>query len=69
MAELWKGKLIGNIGVSNFSAKKMENAWKALDKKGILLASNQVQYSLLNRRIESNGVMETAKKLGISIIA
>jgi aryl-alcohol dehydrogenase-like predicted oxidoreductase len=47
----------------------MKNAWEALDKKGIPLASNQVLYSLLNRKIESNGVMEMAKKLGISIIA
>jgi aryl-alcohol dehydrogenase-like predicted oxidoreductase len=47
----------------------MKNAWETLDKKGIPLASNQVLYNLLNRKIESNGVMEMAKKLGISIIA
>jgi aryl-alcohol dehydrogenase-like predicted oxidoreductase len=69
MAELLNRKLIKNIGVSNFSAKKMQNAWQTLDKKGIPLASNQVQYSLLNRKIESNGVMDMAKKLGVSIIA
>lgn len=69
MAELWNRKLIKNIGVSNFSAKQMRNAWEALDKNGIPLASNQVRYSLLNRQIESNGVMEMAKKLGVSIIA
>jgi aryl-alcohol dehydrogenase-like predicted oxidoreductase len=69
MAELLNRKLIRNIGVSNFSAKKMQNAWESLDKKGIPLASNQVLYNLLNRKIESNGVMEMAKKLGISIIA
>jgi aryl-alcohol dehydrogenase-like predicted oxidoreductase len=69
MAELLDRKLIKNIGVSNFSAQKMKNAWETLDKKGIPLASNQVLYNLLNRKIESNGVMEMAKKLGISIIA
>lgn len=69
MAELIVRKLIKYIGVSNFSAQKMRSSWETLDKKGIPLASNQVQYSLLNRRIESNGIMETAKKLGISIIA
>jgi len=69
MAELMERKLIRNIGVSNFSAKQMKNAWETLDKKGIPLASNQVLYNLLNRKIESNGVMEMAKKLGISIIA
>ena len=69
MAELWERKLIKNIGVSNFSAQKMKNAWETLDKKGIPLASNQVLYNLLNRKIESNGVLEMAKKLDISIIA
>jgi len=69
MAELIERKLIKHIGVSNFSAEKMKNAWETLDKKGIPLASNQVSYSLLNRKIESNGIMEMAKKLGISIIA
>jgi aryl-alcohol dehydrogenase-like predicted oxidoreductase len=69
MAELLERKLIKYVGVSNFSAQKMRNAWETLDKKGIPLASNQVLYNLLNRKIESNGVMAMAKKLGISIIA
>jgi aryl-alcohol dehydrogenase-like predicted oxidoreductase len=69
MAELVKRKLVRFIGVSNFSARQMEDAWETLDKKGIPLASNQVRYSLLDRRIESNGVMDLAKKLGIEIIA
>ena len=47
----------------------MKNCWETLDMRRIPLASNQVLYSLLDRRIESNGVMETAKKLGITIIA
>ncbi len=69
MAELMERKLIRNIGVSNFSAQQMKKAWETLHKKGIPLASNQVSYNLLNRKIESNGVMEMAKNLGISIIA
>jgi len=69
MAGILEKKFIKYIGVSNFTAKGMENAWKILDKKGIPLASNQVRYNLLDRRIESNGVMDKAKKLGVSIIA
>lgn len=69
MAELLKQKLIRHIGVSNFSATKMQHAWETLDKIGIPLASNQVNYSLLNRSIESNGIMDLAKKLGVTIIA
>jgi len=69
MAELVSMKLIKAVGVSNFSAQKMENSWKVLQKFGIPLATNQVRYNLLDRKIESNGVMDRAKKLGISIIA
>jgi aryl-alcohol dehydrogenase-like predicted oxidoreductase len=69
MAALVKANKIGHIGVSNFSAKKMRSAWETLQKSGISLVSNQVPYSLLNRKIETNGVMKTAKELGITIIA
>lgn len=69
MAELIKEKKIRYIGVSNFSAEKMKIAKDVLAKFGIDLISNQVVYSLLNRKIESNGILETAKELDISIIA
>ncbi len=69
MAQLLKDNLIKSIGVSNFSEKKMKNAWETLQKENIPLASNQVVYSLLNRKIESNGILQTAKELGITIIA
>ncbi|MEZ5001181.1 MAG: aldo/keto reductase, partial [Bacteroidales bacterium] len=69
MNELLERKLIRSVGVSNFSAKKMRNSWETLHKKGVPLATNQVLYNLLNRKIESNGVMDLAKELGITIIA
>jgi len=69
MAELVKEQKIQNVGVSNFSAAQMRSAWEALQKHGITLVSNQVRYNLLDRKIESNGILATAKELGISIIA
>ncbi|MEI7423225.1 MAG: aldo/keto reductase, partial [Prolixibacteraceae bacterium] len=69
MADLYDRKLIKSIGVSNFSAQQMKNSWETLDMRRIPLASNQVLYNLLDRRIESNGVMKLAKKFGITIIA
>jgi len=69
MAALLENRLIKYIGVSNFSAQKMKSSSAALEKLGIPLASNQVVYNLLNRKIESNGILEVAKKQGISIIA
>ncbi|WP_186580039.1 aldo/keto reductase [Aquibacillus kalidii] len=69
MAELHRNKKIKHIGVSNFNAEKMKEAANVLKGEGLSLASNQVKYSLLDRRIEKNGVLEAAKQLGITIIA
>lgn len=69
MTELLEKNKIKNVGVSNFNADKMREADETLKSSGYFLASNQVKYSLLDRRIESNGVLASAKELGITIIA
>lgn len=69
MVSLVKEKKIRAVGASNFPARMMRAAHQALQKHGLSLASNQMPYSLLDRRIEKNGVMAAAKELGISIIA
>jgi aryl-alcohol dehydrogenase-like predicted oxidoreductase len=69
MAELVKAGKIRSVGVSNFNAEQMRRAHRQLEKHGLPLASNQVEYSLLNRRIERDGILPTAKELGVTIIA
>jgi aryl-alcohol dehydrogenase-like predicted oxidoreductase len=69
MAELVKAGKIRSVGVSNFNADQMRRAHRQLEKHGLPLASNQVEYSLLNRSIEKNGTLEAARELGITIIA
>lgn len=69
MADLVEAGKIRSVGVSNFRARAMRKANAILQNRGISLASNQVHYHLLNRRIEKNGVLDTAKELGITIIA
>jgi aryl-alcohol dehydrogenase-like predicted oxidoreductase len=54
LAEEVKQGRIEAIGVSNYSAGEMRAAHEQLQKRGVPLASNQVQYSLLHRKIESN---------------
>ncbi|NEP17269.1 MAG: aldo/keto reductase [Leptolyngbya sp. SIO4C1] len=66
--EVQQGR-IQAIGVSNYSAKQMREAQGYLAERGIPLAVNQVQYSLLHRKIETNGVLDAARELGISILA
>jgi len=48
---------------------KCGRAHAALARRGIPLASNQVQYSLLHRRPEVNGVLDTCRELGVTLIA
>ncbi|MEL6222075.1 MAG: aldo/keto reductase [Cyanobacteria bacterium J06627_8] len=66
--EVMQGR-IETIGVSNYSADQMKKAHEALAKRGIPLAVNQVQYSLLARKIESNGVLEASRELDVTILA
>lgn len=69
MAGLVEEGKIRSVGVSNFGADRMRRAHAALAKHGLPLAVNQVEYSLLNRAIEGNGVLETARELGVTIVA
>ncbi len=57
------------VGVSNFNATQMMNAYSALARHSIPLASNQVHYSLLNRKVEKNGLLARCKELGVRLIA
>lgn len=69
MARLVEAGKIRYVGVSNFSAKRLREAHRVLALQGLHLVSNQMKYSLLDRRIEQDGVLDTARELGISIIA
>ena len=69
MADLVDLGLIRSVGVSNFKDGWMRRAHAALAVRGLPLASNQVKVSLMNRSIETNGVLHAARELGITIIA
>jgi len=69
MARLLDAGQIRYAGVSNFSQTQMIEAHRLLKSHGHPLVSNQVRYHLLDRRIETNGVLRAAEDLGISIIA
>lgn len=69
MADLVAAGKIRAVGVSNFNADGMRRAHQQLQKRGLPLAANQVLYSLLDRSIEANGILDTAKELGVTIIA
>ncbi len=69
LADAAQDGLVKAVGVSNFSAEQTKRAHELLDNKDIVLATNQVGYSLLNRKIESNGILETCRDLDVSVIS
>ncbi len=69
MAHAYQQGLIRGIGVSNYSRRQMLKAHKRLAEYDLPLAANQVNYSLLNRKVEMNGLLDVCKELNISLIA
>jgi aryl-alcohol dehydrogenase-like predicted oxidoreductase len=69
MAGLQQEGLIGAIGISNFNLSQTENTMRTLEGFGLKLASTQVEYHLLNRSAETNGLLSLCKQEGIRLIA
>jgi len=69
MADAVEQGKVRAVGVSNYSASQMRLAHAALAERGIPLASNQIEYSLLHRQPETDGVMDVCHELGATLIA
>jgi aryl-alcohol dehydrogenase-like predicted oxidoreductase len=68
-AEIARDGRVRAIGVSNFSASQMYAAAKRLERHGIALAANEVQFSIFHRDPERNGVLEACRRLDVALIA
>ena len=69
MADAVEQGKVRAVGVSNYSADQMRLAHAALAERGIPLASNQIEYSLLHRQPETDGVLDACRELGVTLIA
>jgi aryl-alcohol dehydrogenase-like predicted oxidoreductase len=69
MADAVEAGVVKAVGVSNYSAEQMRIAHAALARRGIPLASNQVEYSLLHRQPEVDGVLDACRELEVTLIA
>ena len=75
--ETWMGELATavkegltrTVGVSNYNENQMLQAYSALARHEVPLASNQVEYHLLDRHIETNGLLDRCKELDVRLIA
>jgi len=57
------------VGVSNYDKNQMQRAFTVLAKDDTPRASNQVEYNLINRTVEKNGLLARCQELGIRLIA
>ncbi|KAF0106271.1 MAG: putative oxidoreductase [Anaerolineaceae bacterium] len=69
LAQAVKSGKTRTAGVSNYNKTQMQRAYTILSKYDIPLASNQVEYHLLNRTVEKNGLLDRCKELGVRLIA
>lgn len=69
MAETVKSGKAKAIGVSDFNTELLRYAHEYFAKRNIPLASNQMEYSLLYRRAETNGMMKACNDLDVALIA
>jgi len=61
--------LIRAVGVSNYSVKETRAIDAALRKRGLRLASNQIEFSLLRTRPEKVGLLACCRELGVVPLA
>jgi len=57
------------VGVSNYNLEQMRVAHRILADDGVPLASNQVEYSLLHRKPEFDGLLAACHEMGVTLIA
>lgn len=69
LADALDAGLTRAVGVSNYNVEQTVRTSDVLAKRGKVLASNQVEYSLLNRSIERSGLIDLCHELEITIIA
>jgi aryl-alcohol dehydrogenase-like predicted oxidoreductase len=61
--------LVKAVGVSNYSAKETRSMDAALRKRGLRLASNQIEFSLLRTMPRRVGLLDCCRELGVVPLA
>jgi aryl-alcohol dehydrogenase-like predicted oxidoreductase len=68
LADAVEAGLVRAVGVSNYSPEQTRRAHAALSERGVPLVSNQVQYSLVHRQPEHNGLLDVCRELSVAVI-
>lgn len=70
MADAYNLGLLSAVGLSNFDRPdQLREVCKLFRERDVPVVSNQVRYSLIDRRAETTGLFETANELGLVTFA
>lgn len=69
LAEAYHTGLVRNVGVSNFGEKQLREMHSLLATHNVPLIFNEIEFSLLVRAPETNGLLDTCKELGVTVLA
>jgi len=69
MANCYEKGLTRSLGVSNYNSDQVRRTQAVLTKRGLKLESNQIEYSLLHRLPETQGLIKTCAELDVKILA
>lgn len=69
LGDAYEQGLVKAVGVSNYGVDAMRACHAKLAERGIKLASNQIQMSLLYRWPISNGLLDACKELDVQVLA
>jgi aryl-alcohol dehydrogenase-like predicted oxidoreductase len=69
LADTVDAGLVRAAGVSNFNSAQTRRAHAVLAERGLPLAANQIVYSLIDRKLERQGLLDTCRELGTTVVA
>lgn len=69
LAAAHQAGLVKEVGVSNYSVKETRSIHAELQKRGLRLATNQIEFSLLRRVPETGGLLAACAELGVVPLA
>lgn len=69
LAAVHEEGLVRSVGVSNYSVREMTSIHGQMRRRGVDLASNQIEFSPLRRRPETGGLLSACERLGVVPLA
>lgn len=69
LADAMAARFVQAVGVSNYNAQQTRQMYTRLAIRGVPLATNQIEYSLLNRQPEKDGLLDLCRELNVTVIA